>query len=131
MESVWYYAHDGAQTGPVSFGDLSAAVASGQLGAEDLVWKEGTVGLGSRPVRRGTLPDSGTGRGAARSVARPTPASPRVPGAGSTHAVNRSRRRRNHCLSASHSRRRRSVPATSTSSSPRSSSAEPPRPTPR
>jgi MFS family permease len=43
MESVWYYAHDGAQTGPVSFGDLRAAVASGQLGAEDLVWKEGTV----------------------------------------------------------------------------------------
>ena len=43
MESVWYYAHDGAQTGPVSFGDLRAAVASGQLVAEDLVWKEGTV----------------------------------------------------------------------------------------
>jgi GYF domain 2 len=43
MELVWYYAHDGAQTGPVSFGDLRAAVASGQLGAEDLVWKEGTV----------------------------------------------------------------------------------------
>jgi hypothetical protein len=43
MELVWYYAHDGAQTGPVSFGDLRAAVASGQLGPEDLVWKEGTV----------------------------------------------------------------------------------------
>jgi hypothetical protein len=43
MESVWYYAHGGAQTGPVSFGDLRAAVASGQLSAEDLVWKEGTA----------------------------------------------------------------------------------------
>ena len=43
MESVWYYARGGAQTGPVSFGDLKAAVATGQLGAEDLVWKEGTA----------------------------------------------------------------------------------------
>jgi hypothetical protein len=43
MESVWYYARGGAQTGPVSFGDLKTAAASGQLGAEDLVWREGTA----------------------------------------------------------------------------------------
>jgi hypothetical protein len=43
MESVWYYARGGAQTGPVSFDDLKAAVAAGKLGAEDLVWKEGTA----------------------------------------------------------------------------------------
>ena len=43
MESVWYYARGGAQTGPVSFDDLKAAIKAGQLGRDDLVWKEGTA----------------------------------------------------------------------------------------
>ena len=43
MESVWYYARDGAQLGPVSFDDLKAAAAGGQLRPDDLVWKEGTA----------------------------------------------------------------------------------------
>src|SRR5262245_35622980 len=43
MESVWYYARGGAQTGPVSFDDLKAAVAAGKIGVEDLIWKEGTA----------------------------------------------------------------------------------------
>jgi GYF domain 2 len=42
MESVWYYARDGAQTGPVSFDDLKKAIGAGQIGPEDLVWREGT-----------------------------------------------------------------------------------------
>ena len=42
MESVWYYARDGAQTGPVSFDDLKAAVGAGQIRPDDLVWREGT-----------------------------------------------------------------------------------------
>jgi hypothetical protein len=43
MESVWYYAREGAQTGPASFDDLMAAVATGRLAPDDLVWKEGTT----------------------------------------------------------------------------------------
>src|SRR5215471_11462439 len=42
MESVWYYAREGAQTGPVSFDELKKVVGAGQIGPEDLVWKEGT-----------------------------------------------------------------------------------------
>ncbi len=43
MESVWYYARDGAQQGPVSFDALKVAAAAGQIRPDDLVWKEGTA----------------------------------------------------------------------------------------
>ena len=43
MESVWYYVRNGAQNGPVTFDELKAAAASGQLAPTDLVWKEGTA----------------------------------------------------------------------------------------
>ena len=79
MESVWYYAHDGAQTGPVSFGDLRAAVASGQLGSEDLVWKEGTVDWVPARSVAGLFPT--TVPSVPQPPARP-PAPPRVPARG-------------------------------------------------
>lgn len=41
MESVWYYARDGAQQGPMTFDDLKLAAVSGRLRPEDLVWKDG------------------------------------------------------------------------------------------
>jgi hypothetical protein len=41
MESEWYYVRNGAQTGPVTFDELKAAAASGQLAHTDLIWKEG------------------------------------------------------------------------------------------
>jgi uncharacterized protein DUF4339 len=76
MESVWYYAHDGAQTGPVSFGDLRAAVASGQLGPEDLVWKEGTVDWVPARTVAGLFPSMAAA--AAPPPGRPLPP-PRAP----------------------------------------------------
>lgn len=41
MEPVWYYAVNGATTGPITLADLRAALAAGKLSASDLVWKEG------------------------------------------------------------------------------------------
>jgi hypothetical protein len=41
MDAVWYYAVNGAQSGPVTFAELKAAVARGAVSANDLVWKEG------------------------------------------------------------------------------------------
>jgi hypothetical protein len=41
MEPVWYYAVNGATTGPITLADLKAALAAGKLSANDLVWKEG------------------------------------------------------------------------------------------
>ena len=69
MESVWYYARGGAQTGPVSFGDLKAAAASGQLGAEDLVWREGTADWVPARTVSGLFP----------AAASPPPALPNPP----------------------------------------------------
>src|ERR1051325_6850043 len=69
MESVWYYARGGAQTGPVSFGDLQAAAASGQLGADDLVWREGTAEWVAARTVAGLFP----------AAAAPPPAIPNPP----------------------------------------------------
>ncbi|MBA4066040.1 MAG: hypothetical protein C0501_20435 [Isosphaera sp.] len=43
MDRMWYYARNGAQTGPLSFDALKAAAAAGQLAPTDLVWQEGTA----------------------------------------------------------------------------------------
>lgn len=37
----WYYSKNGTQLGPVSEGELLAKLASGEVSAADLVWKEG------------------------------------------------------------------------------------------
>ncbi len=37
----WFYAHNGSRLGPVSDQELSALAASGTLGPESLVWKDG------------------------------------------------------------------------------------------
>lgn len=41
MANEWYYAKDGQQQGPVSAKELKRLADAGQLGAGDLVWKEG------------------------------------------------------------------------------------------
>jgi hypothetical protein len=40
----WYYAKGGQKVGPVSEADLKALIQSGQLSANDMVWKQGTAG---------------------------------------------------------------------------------------
>ena len=77
MESVWYYARGGAQTGPVSFDDLKAALAAGQLGREDLVWKEGTADWVQAQYVAGLFPTPATPQ-PTLSGTPPLPA-PRVP----------------------------------------------------
>ncbi len=37
----WHYAIDGQQLGPISEGDLKQLYASGEITANDLVWREG------------------------------------------------------------------------------------------
>lgn len=37
----WYYSKNGTQLGPVSEGELLAKLASGEVSAADMVWKEG------------------------------------------------------------------------------------------
>ena len=37
----WYYSKNGTQLGPVSEGEIIAKLASGEVSAADLVWKEG------------------------------------------------------------------------------------------
>jgi hypothetical protein len=41
MDAVWYYAVNGATTGPIALAELRAALAAGKLSTGDLVWKEG------------------------------------------------------------------------------------------
>ncbi len=37
----WYYSNEGQRLGPVSFGEIKSQVGQGQLGPDDLVWREG------------------------------------------------------------------------------------------
>ena len=37
----WFYAKDGSQKGPVETDELRAKIAAGEVGAGDLVWREG------------------------------------------------------------------------------------------
>ena len=39
----WYYSKNGMQMGPVSQADLMAKIASGEVAAMDLVWRDGMV----------------------------------------------------------------------------------------
>jgi hypothetical protein len=52
MVPEWYYADQGQQRGPVSFGDLQALIDEGRLKPSDLVWKTGWpewVAAGTQP----------------------------------------------------------------------------------
>jgi len=40
----WYYSKHGTQLGPVSQAELSAKIASGEISATELVWKDGMSG---------------------------------------------------------------------------------------
>ena len=66
MEPAWYYVLDGKQVGPITFEDLKAVAASGELTPDDLVWQEGTADW----VDAKTVPGLFTG---------PTPAAPPAP----------------------------------------------------
>ncbi len=41
MKRDWFYAKDGAQKGPVGIEELKSLRVSGQVGQDDLVWREG------------------------------------------------------------------------------------------
>ncbi|MBX9625228.1 MAG: GYF domain-containing protein [Gemmataceae bacterium] len=41
MGAAYYYSRDGERAGPVSVGELRRLIDDGEVGREDLVWKEG------------------------------------------------------------------------------------------
>lgn len=82
MESVWYYARDGAQAGPVSFEDLKATAAAGKLGPDDLVWKEGTADWVAARTVAGLIGPAAAGP--PPQPARTPPAPPPAAGSGAT-----------------------------------------------
>src|SRR5436305_5694954 len=65
----WYYVEAGKQAGPVSEADLDQLVASGRVGSETLVWREGMAnwlplrqarpGAAATPVVSSTTAPSG------------------------------------------------------------------------
>jgi len=57
-EQSWYYHHDGAQNGPVSFEELQELAASGTLGIEDLVWQQGMAGWAAAGTIENLFPAS-------------------------------------------------------------------------
>lgn len=69
-EGQWFYARGGQQIGPVSFDTLRQMNASGQVSANDLVWREGMANW--QPL--GTVPEFA----GVASAASPFPQSPGV-----------------------------------------------------
>ncbi len=56
MSQQWYYVKDGQRRGPISTHELRDVVASGQLQADDLVWKEGMVNWAAARNLKGLFP---------------------------------------------------------------------------
>ena len=54
---LWYYARDDEQLGPISTADLRQLAASGKLGPEDFVWKEGMEQWAPAVEQDGLFPD--------------------------------------------------------------------------
>src|SRR5215207_5417849 len=72
-DDSWYYAQNNQQLGPVTLAALRNMVASGQVGAADLVWTQGMAQW--QPAR--SVPEVGSvllagGGGVGSSVASPT-----------------------------------------------------------
>ncbi len=84
----WYYASDGQQHGPVAEAELRELVASGKLGAENLVWRDGMgdwLAIGRVPELANALaPEIPSGPPAApvQSPYQPPAAHPGSPAAG-------------------------------------------------
>ena len=79
-DDTWYYAQNNQQLGPVSLEALRGMVASGQVGAGDLVWTQGMaqwLPARSVPELAGSVPGGGGGAGVSPTMAAP-------PGAGGT-----------------------------------------------
>lgn len=58
MASEWYYSKDGARLGPVPSQRLKELAASGELGPNDLVWKEGLTEWKPASTLKGLFPAS-------------------------------------------------------------------------
>ena len=58
MASQWYYESDGHQRGPVSSADLKSMAASGEIGADTLIWKDGFADWGPARHKRGLFPNT-------------------------------------------------------------------------
>ena len=73
-EFNWYYAKNGQQLGPVSQSALADLIRSGQLAAQDLVWREGMpqwAMAASLPELQGLFAAAGTPAGAIPTAATP------------------------------------------------------------
>lgn len=60
--SDWLYAVDGEQNGPISSKELRNLAEAGQLGADDLVWKDGLKNWVPAKCVRGLFPQESTQR---------------------------------------------------------------------
>jgi len=73
----WYYSKNGTQLGPVSQAELSAKIASGEISATELVWKDGmsdwTPAANLPEFALSTPPNVGV---APASYAQPSPYAP-------------------------------------------------------
>src|SRR4051812_18447658 len=67
----WYYLRGGQQQGPIGSAELKQLAATGGLGADDMVWKEGMAEW----IKAGTV----TGLAFAGAAPAPTPAPTPVP----------------------------------------------------
>jgi hypothetical protein len=59
MANEWHYTKDGQRFGPVSGQQLKELAATGQLGPDDLVWKEGMKQWLPASKVKGLLPGPG------------------------------------------------------------------------
>jgi hypothetical protein len=70
----WYYARDGAQSGPVDDAALRQLASTGGLAPADLVWKEGMAEWVPASRIKALFPGGGGGGGATAPAAVATPA---------------------------------------------------------
>jgi hypothetical protein len=72
MGTLYRYSRDGREYGPVSSAQLKRLAASGELGGEDLVWKEGSTHRLSASAVRGLFDASAAGQDAPKFTASTT-----------------------------------------------------------
>lgn len=81
---MWYFMQGGQQTGPISDADFRQMIASGQVNALTMIWKEGManwVQAGSVPELAGAFPTAGQPTGQSAGM-------PPAPGAYAPAAAN-------------------------------------------
>ena len=69
-DSVWYYAQNDQERGPVSTAELRSLAATGKLRSSDLVWKEGMEVWTAASQVKGLMPEAAPSAAASDSASR-------------------------------------------------------------